>query len=150
MISFRTPGPPPLKVLKPTVSSESFWNHSNKKWSDINISLHSKCFKAFLDVFSTKNSYQKTQKIRTPGTPPSLFRTKFKILPIFCVPPLCKEDQTWGLSLRSFDDEIINAPGIIRLHNPLVKKWAWEKWNGRIPFFSNRLHALNETRKKRS
>ena len=34
------PAPPPaplkvLKVLKPTVSREFFWNHSIKKWSDI-------------------------------------------------------------------------------------------------------------------
>ena len=54
-------------ILKPTVSRESFWNHSIKKWSDITypfiLNDNIICFIAFLDVFSTKNGYQKTQKI---------------------------------------------------------------------------------------
>ena len=67
---------PPLKVLKPTVSRESFWNQSIKKWSDITspfiLNDNIICFIVCLDVFSAKNGYQKnTKKIRTPGPPPS-------------------------------------------------------------------------------
>ena len=56
-----SPDPPQkvLKVLKLTVSRESFWNHSIKKWSNITSSyiLNDSIiyFIAFLGVFSTKN-----------------------------------------------------------------------------------------------
>ena len=64
-IHIRNPGPP-LKVLKQTVSRESFWNPSIKKWSDITppIILNDNiiCFIAFLDVFSKKNGYQTNTK----------------------------------------------------------------------------------------
>ena len=47
------PAPLPLKVLKPTVSRDFFWNQGIKKWSDIT-SKNVVCFMAFLGVFSTK------------------------------------------------------------------------------------------------
>ena len=59
----------PLKVLKPTVSRESFWNHSIRKWSDIIspfiLNDNIMCFIAFLIVFSTKMVTKKTQKTKT-------------------------------------------------------------------------------------
>ena len=71
---------PTLKVPKPTISRESFWNHSIKKWSDITspfiLNDNIICFIALLDVFSTNNSY---------STPP--FMNFSKILPFFyCFP----------------------------------------------------------------
>ena len=43
---------------KPTVSGESFWNHSIKKWSDITfpfiLDYNIISFISFLDIFSTK------------------------------------------------------------------------------------------------
>ena len=71
---------PPLKVLKPTVSRESFWNHGIKEMVRYNIYIHFKwynhMFHSILDVFSTKNGYQKNKNIRTPEPPPPLFRAK--------------------------------------------------------------------------
>ena len=70
-----------LKVLKPTVSRESFWNHSIKKWSGMTppfiLNGNIICCTAFLDVFSTKKMVtKKTRKFRNPGPPhPPLFRT---------------------------------------------------------------------------
>ena len=62
-ILFRTPGPPTLtvlKVLKPTVYRESFWNQSITKWSDITspFILNDNII-CLIDVFSTNNGYQK-------------------------------------------------------------------------------------------
>ena len=54
---------PSLKVLRPTVSRESFWNHSIKIWSDIKstfILSHSSI--AFLFAFSTKKWLPKKHK----------------------------------------------------------------------------------------
>ena len=75
-----SPDPPlkVLKVLKLTVSRESFWNHSIKKWSDTTSSFilndNSICFIAFLGVFSTKMINQKKNtKNRNPGRPPLPF-----------------------------------------------------------------------------
>ena len=74
----RTLDPPPY-VLKPTVFRESFWNHSIKKWSDIIspfiLNDNIICFIAFLDVFSTKNGFQKNTKksgLPDPLPPPYL------------------------------------------------------------------------------
>ena len=64
-----------LKVLKPTVSRESFWNHSIKKLSDITTPFILNddiiCIIAFLDVFCTEKSCQNKHKIVwNPGPPP--------------------------------------------------------------------------------
>ena len=76
-VEFRTPGPTillkVLKVLNPTVSRESSWNHSIKKWSDKTspfiLNDSTIFFIAFADVYITKNGYQKQKKIRTSGPP---------------------------------------------------------------------------------
>ena len=65
----------PAVTPKPTVSRESFWNHSMKKWSDMSslfiLNDNIICFIAFLDVFSTKNGYQKhTHKKSDSRIPP--------------------------------------------------------------------------------
>ena len=52
---------PTLKVPKPTISRESFWNHSIKDWPDITspfiLSDNITCFIAFLDVLVEKSAY---------------------------------------------------------------------------------------------
>ena len=57
---------PPPYVLKPTLSRESFWNYCIKKWSykTCPFILNDNIIRliAFLNVFGTKNGYQKTQK----------------------------------------------------------------------------------------
>ena len=72
---FWTP-PQKKKVVKPSVSRESFWNHSIEKWSDITSPLilndSITCFIAFLNVFSTKNGYQKKHKKLGLPPPPYL------------------------------------------------------------------------------
>ena len=61
-----------LKVLKPTVTRESFWNHSIKKWPDIAspfiLDNNIKGFIAFW-MFLVQKWLQKTQKFRTPDPP---------------------------------------------------------------------------------
>ena len=56
---------PVLKVLKQTVSRESFWNHSIKKWSDITspfiLNDNIICIIAFLDVLVQKMVTKKTK-----------------------------------------------------------------------------------------
>ena len=57
-----------------TVSRGSFWSQSIKKWSDITSLLilndNITCFMAFLDIFSTKNGYQKNKKLGLPNPAP--------------------------------------------------------------------------------
>ena len=63
-----------------------FLNHSIKKWSDILNILNDNiiCFIAFLDVFSTQNGYQKTQKIGVYlGLSPTFYHF-FSVSLIFC------------------------------------------------------------------
>ena len=66
-----------LKVLKPTVSRESFWNHSIKKWPDIAspfiLDNNIKGFIAFWMFLVQKWLPNEHKKFRNPRPPP-LFR----------------------------------------------------------------------------
>ena len=66
----------PLKVLKPTVSRESFWNHSIKKWSDIAspfiLNDNIICSISLFDVLVQKMVTKNHKKFRTPSPLPYL------------------------------------------------------------------------------
>ena len=80
-----------IKVLKPTVSRDFFWNHSIKKWSDLTspfiLNGNIICFIAFLDVLVQKMVTKKHIKIRNPGPHRPLFRTFSLNLPFFTPSP---------------------------------------------------------------
>ena len=65
-----------LKVLKPTVSRESFWNHSIKKWPDIAspfiLDNNIKGFIAFWMFLVQKWLPNEHKKFRNPRPPPYL------------------------------------------------------------------------------
>ena len=58
-------------ILKPTVSRESFWNHSINKWSHKNDDII--CFIAILDVLVQKMVTKNTKKLGILDPPPPLF-----------------------------------------------------------------------------